>query len=225
MLGLLTTSMLALTAFAQLPQTSQLSEMVRQMTTSSTGQPLSIEECESCHIGLCDNTIQLPISMDCDELNDELSDIKDSLFKDSEDCDKKAKNYLCDVFVGPFEKLTKHICTDNEFDDDLLDEVYEESFCLANENCEDLSRCSWINIDCEYDSDILPYIGESSDNFDEGECPHNDLSEKVKRFFEDYWKDIAISGAMDILLFMTIIVMLLCCCRPKARVVQDRNMV
>ncbi len=223
MFRLLVSSMLALTTFAQLPELNQFSDMIKQME-STIGQPLSVEDCAPCNIVLCGNTIDLPTDTDCNDLNDEITIIKESLFKNSKDCEDKAEEYICKVFIGPFKKYTNHMCN-IESDDDLLEELYEESFCEANENCEDLSRCSWINIDCEYDSDILPYIGESSSLFDESECPHNNLSEKIKRFFEDYWKDIVISGIMDTLSFMVIIVIIICISIQGPRVVQDRNMV
>ena len=151
--------------------------------------------------------------------------MKNNLFKESKDCEEKADGYICEVFVIPFGKLTKNACSNQNYDDDLLEEIYEESFCKANENCDDLSRCSMYNFDCEYDSDVLPFIGESSSVFDENECPHEDLVEKIKRFFENNWEDMVISGVINALFLMITIIMLLCCCRPKPRVVQDINMV
>jgi hypothetical protein len=226
MLSLLTASILAVTSFAQLPQTNQLSELVKDMasTTGLVG-PAGMVDCDSCYVGMCDNEIQLPTDMDCGDLNDIVEYLKMSLFKESSDCQEKGAEYVCNVYVKPFEKLTDHYCKDDVLDEKKELAAYEESFCQANEHCEDLSRCVWMNIDCEYDSDILPFIGESTAPFDESECPHNDLDERVKRFFEDYWPDMVISGVMDALLLALIIIMLMCCCRPRTRLVHEDSVV
>jgi len=209
--------MLALTTIAQLPTTNQLSDLVKDMT--------DVETCSECYIELCDKTISLPTTINCEDIDNIITEIEEALFKESKDCEGKMKKYICDVYITPFAKITEDTCENENYGVDLLEESYEESFCKANENCKDLSRCSLYNIDCEYDSDILPFIGESSTPFDESECPHNEFIEKVKTFFEDYWKDIAISGTMDAILLSIIIVMLMCCCRPKKVIIQDRNIV
>ena len=228
----LITSLLTSMIFAQLPQTNQISNLIQGIQT--VVQPNNFTSCSSCHITLCDNTIPLPNEtpegdpLICSDVNNMLKNIKSNLFKDSKDCEDKTINYICEVYVIPIEKITKKACTDNVFDDELVKEAYEQSFCEANKNCEDLSRCSWFNIDCDYDSDILPFLGELSTPFDESECPHteNNFTEKVKRFFEDYWKDMVISGVMDALL-LSIIIIIMCCCWPNSETapIQDRIIV
>ena len=224
MFKLLVSSMVALTTFAQLPEYNQFSEIIKEIS--------DVQTCSECDIELCDNTIILPNdllvgseSVTCEYIDNIIIEIKEGLFKNSKDCEGKVNEYICEVFVIPFGKLTKDACSNQDYDSDLLEEIYEESFCEANENCEDLSRCSMYNFDCEYDSDILPFIGESASIFDEGECPHNDFSQKVKRFFKKLGPQIITAITTNSLLLIMIFCIFGCymkCCRKERRY-ENRN--
>jgi len=222
MFRILISSMLALTTFAQLPEMSQLSDIIKDIS--------NVQTCSDCSIDLCDETIELPNGLfvdnnpvTCEYLNNILSGMKDKLFKESKDCQKKANVYMCEAFIIPFGKITKDACENQNYDNDLLEEVYEESFCKANENCNDLSTCSMYNFDCEHDSDILPFIGESSTVFDEGDCPHSKIFERIKDFLKDNLKDIVISSVICGI-FSTVLIIIIMCRKPRV-IIEDRNIV
>ena len=54
---------------------------------------------------------------------------------------------------------------------------------------------------------------------------NTELYEEIKAFFEYYVKEVGISVVMNIIFLMITLIMIRCCCRPKERLVRDRNMV
>ena len=223
MFKILISSVLAVTTIAQSNYQSKVKKINAELSKKGpNGAPLT-HECSSCLISLCGETLQLPDTMDCNDLNNDILSMRNGIFKPSDKCKEKGGEYVCDVFVKPYSKLFKKVCNHETIVDSDIEKASEESFCEANENCKDLSRCIYYNIDCEYDANIIPQL-EVPNSHDEGECPHEDIDEKVKTFFEDYWKTMVIAGVICVL-FSSVIIIIIVCRKPRQVIVRDNNVV
>jgi len=223
MFKFLVSAVLAVSTIAQSNYQSKVKKINSELSKKGpNGVPLT-HECSACYISLCGKTVQLPDTMDCDDINDDILSMRDSIFKPSDKCKEKGGEYVCDVFVKPYTNLFEKACNHETIGESDFEKASEESFCEANENCDDLSRCMYYNIDCEYDANIIPQL-ETPNTHDEGECPHEDVDEKIKTFFEDYWKDIVISTVICSL-FSTVIIIIIVCRKPRQVIVRDNSVV
>ena len=231
MFKLLSTSMFFISTFAQTPLYRQnIATLKNLVQNHGPSGGIIVSECDTCYVPLCDTHFTMPDDISCIQVNTLVEGIRDSLFKPSTPCKDNGAHYTCDVFVKPAMGLLKEMCRHNN-NTQILKNADTQSYCEAKEHCPDLSRCVGpYNIDCEYDSEILPHINQfydlSEDTFTVKQCPNHhdkDKDGKVKQFFEDYWQDIVISSVISAMFSGVIIIIIIC--RKVRVIVQERSIV
>jgi len=229
MLKIFTTSLLGLITVQSVSFRQSVKSLDVKLKDSQVKGP-SVT-CVSCPVTMCGMSVSLPPSFGtCSELNNMLSEIKESLIsKPTTECGLKGSEYVCSVLVEPMSHVFENVCNDET--PLLLSHTAKESFCAANEYCPNLAQCSaTYNIDCEHDSEILPHINQffdlTDDVFKVEQCPNHDDDDdnKVKEFFEDYWKDMVISAVISSL-FSTVIIIIIICKKSQIIVQQQRDLV
>ena len=220
MLKLFTTSLLGLTVLSQTGPRQQIRELENIVSFHVQNELPTNQECSSCLITSCDETIELPPTMTCMVMNDKILNLRDSLFKASSQCKDKGSEYICTVVLAPIEQMLDRVCNHESISVVDLDGMREASFCEAHEKCDDLVRCSSIteNIDCEYDINILSQL-KTPNSYDTDVCESDDnVGEKLGNFFEDLLPSILAALSTNLLLIILIFSMLGCymkCCRKK----------
>jgi len=180
--------------------------------------------CNLCKIDVCGEEIMnIPTDINCEEVNFIFNTIKELTFtKPTSYCPINGNKYICNVYVKPLSTIIEPACFGKEIE--LDKNVEKNSFCNANKYCPLLAECSEIyNINCEKDSEVLPYLDITNNTFTTNECPKKSLKEKIKKFTQDYGKNIAISVIIDGILIILVIIILMCCYIKKNKVNNNIN--